>query len=303
MSLCKKKHYKHTGKTLPEHAHKNQTKRSRRHHISQAIMMTEDPGKGTRSCTCHKASYTLEAAVILPLLAGFFAFLLFFFRVLQVQTGVQTALYCAGRKTACEAGTVDSEPALLVLAEAHFRKEVKKNDIIDDFVAGGTNGISLLTSDFTGDYIELKANYYIKSPINLFKVGGIYAAQGTKNRKWTGDGRSGEQEDYVYVTQRGSVYHRSRFCHYLDLSICAVSSETVSELRNKDGDIYYSCPMCAKNGSNSEFVYVTDYGERYHNRLSCSGLKRTISLIPMSEVRGRGPCSKCGEHKNEGNKN
>ena len=303
MSLCRKKHYKHTGNTLPEHAHKNQTKRSRCHQISQALMMAADPRKGTRACTCHKASYTLEAAVILPLLAGFFAFLLFFFRVLQVQTGVQTALYCAGRKTACEAGTVDSETALLVLAEAHFRKEIKNYEVIDDFVTGGTNGISLLMSDFTGDYIELKANYYIKSKINLIKTAGIHATQTAKNRKWTGSGGGGKQEDYVYVTQRGSVYHRSRFCHYLDLSISVVSADIVLDLRNKDGDIYYSCPTCAKNGLISEFVYITDYGERYHNRLSCSGLKRTIYLIPMSEVRGRGACSKCGGQENEERKN
>ena len=47
--------------------------------------------KGAYSCTCHKGSYTLEAAVILPMMAGFFVAILFFFRVLQIQTGVQEA--------------------------------------------------------------------------------------------------------------------------------------------------------------------------------------------------------------------
>ena len=47
-------------------------------------------GKKTSLCSRHKGSYTLEAAVIIPILAFFFVTILFFFRVLQVQTQVQT---------------------------------------------------------------------------------------------------------------------------------------------------------------------------------------------------------------------
>lgn len=302
MSLCRNKHSNEIKKTLPEHAHKKHTERYQPRPVSQTVMATADPRKGTRSRTLHRASYTLEAAVILPLLAGFFAVLLFFFRVLQVQTGVQAALYCAGRKTACYA-PADSSPALLAVAEVHFRREVKKYAVIDDFVAGGANGITLLRSDFSGDHVVLRADYYIKSPINFFGSKGIYANQGCKAKKWTGDGGEAEPEDYVYVTKRGSVYHCSRFCHYLDLSIRAVCFETVPELRNMDGGIYGPCSVCAGDGKKSTFVYVTDYGERYHGSLSCSGLRRSIRLIPLSEVRVRGPCSKCSEQKTEGNKN
>lgn len=302
VSLCKEQ-YEKKEKTLPMHAHKKQTERTIRRYISQIVMTPANPRKGARACTCHQASYTLEAAVILPLLAGFFAFLLFFFRVLQVQTGIQAALYCAGRETACEAGSSDSSPVLFALAEVHFRKEIKKYAVIDDFVAGGANQITLLRSDFSGDYIDLKADYYIKSPINFINIHGIYTTQECKIKKWTGDGGGAEPEDYVYVTKRGSVYHRSRFCRYLDLSIRAVRFEKLSELRNKDGGIYDPCSVCAKNGEKSSFVYITDYGERYHSRLSCRGLKRSIRLVPLSEVRGRGPCSVCGEQENKKDEN
>lgn len=71
-----------------------------------------------------KGSYTLEAAVIIPVAAVFFLTLLFFFRVLQIQTEVQEALNYASRKTACEASAVSSQTGLLVSAEAYFRKEL-----------------------------------------------------------------------------------------------------------------------------------------------------------------------------------
>lgn len=37
----------------------------------------DDSSQKMPSCTCLKASYTLEAAVIFPLVAGFFVFILF----------------------------------------------------------------------------------------------------------------------------------------------------------------------------------------------------------------------------------
>ncbi|MCQ2507536.1 MAG: pilus assembly protein, partial [Dorea sp.] len=42
-------------------------------------------------------------------------------------------------------------------------------------------------------------------------------------------------------------------------------------------------------------VYVTDYGDRYHSSLSCSGLKRTVYSVPKSEAIGKGACSKCAK--------
>ncbi|MCM1282854.1 MAG: hypothetical protein NC180_00710 [Muribaculaceae bacterium] len=251
--------------------------------------------RGTRSCTCCKGSYTLEAAVILPLLAGFFTFLLFFFRVLQVQTGVQTALCYAGRKTACIASTTDSAPALYASAEACFLKEAEKYEVVDNYVAGGSRGVSLILSDFSGEYVNIEADYYIKLPINFFKIDKIAVSQGQRSRKWTGDREHGTEEDYVYITEHGSVYHRSRDCHYLDLSIRAVDYALIDNIRNKSEHKYYACSGCAEEKSGTGIVYITDYGVCWHTDLSCSGLKRTIYLVPLTEVGSRGPCSKCGK--------
>lgn len=250
--------------------------------------------KKTLLYACLDGSYTLEAAVVLPLLAAFFVSILFFFRVLQVETQVQEALYYAGRKTACEASVTESVGALRVAAEAYFRKEVRAYEAPGKFIKGGTAGISLIRSQFSGEEICLSADYEVRSPIAFFAIRGMKVSQSSVNRKWTGDSGEGNRTDYVYVTAYGKVYHKSRTCPYLDLSIRGINSAKIKGLRNKDGHKYNECPDCVEKNRINQRVYITDYGTCYHNRLSCSGLKRTVSLVPLTEVGGKKCCRKCG---------
>lgn len=250
--------------------------------------------KKTSLCIRKKASYTLEAAIVIPFVAAFFVSVLFFFRVLQIETQVQEALDYASRKSACEASVVNSGPVLMASAEAYFLKGLQDYELPAHYVSGGKVGISLLRSDVSDCYINLQADYHIKLPINFFTVRGIMISQSSKSRKWTGDRDSGQEEDYVYVTETGTVYHRDRMCSYLDLSIQTVNSGNLEGLRNRGGHKYYPCAECAAKNKAGNTVYITDYGTCYHVSLSCSGLKRTIYMIPLSEVGGKGPCSKCG---------
>lgn len=268
----------------------------------KTVKKTPPNCKKTLLCTRLSASYTLEVAVVLPLLAGFFASILFFFRVLQVQTQVQEALIYAGRKTACEACVTDSTVVLRASTEAYFRRELSQYEQAGKYIKGGAAGISLLGSEFSDCELHLQADYRIHLPIAFFAVKDIRVSQNCQNRKWTGDGDDGQGrgEDYVYVTEYGSVYHRQRTCPYLDLSIQAVSAGDLGGLRNKDGHKYYACPDCVAENSSVGTIYITDYGTCYHKSLSCSGLKRTVYLVPMSETGGKGACSRCsaGEEKN-----
>ena len=287
---------------LPDYARKQTDRQDTWQRYDNKSPMVNTPNihcKGAYSCTCHKGSYTLEAAVILPIMAGFFVAILFFFRVLQIQTGVQEALCYASRKTACAASTVESSAALHAWAETYFRTELKQYEYIDQYVAGGGWGISILRSDVSENEVNLKADYYIKLPINFFGGRGIAISQTSSSRKWTGDRDNEVLEDYVYVTKNGSVYHCCRDCSYLDLSIQPVDIGSVSALRNKDGHIYYACSDCVAKNSTTSITYITDYGTCYHSNLACPGLKRSIYMIPMSEVGGRRACSKCGNQSSQ----
>lgn len=246
-----------------------------------------------------KGSYTLEMAVVLPLVTAFLVSILFFFRVLQVQTQVQEALVYASRKTAAQASATNSTPVLFVAAEVYFRKEAQQHNEYRQYVADQPGGVSLLLSDLDGPEVTLRADYYIRLPISFFKVKGVQITQTSSSRKWTGDRELWTDEDYVYVTEHGTVYHCSRNCRYLDLSIRAVEYAQIGTLRNKSEHKYNGCNQCVAKNKTYEQVYITDYGEVYHATLSCSGLKRTVYMVSRSEVGNKGPCSKCGTVKDE----
>ena len=118
-------------------------------------------------------------------------------------------------------------------------------------------------------------------------------------RKWTGYRVNGnlseqtEEEEWVYITETGTVYHRSRGCSYLNPSIRCSTANQVKNIRNHDGGKYTPCQYCGEKGGLG-IVFITEYGNHYHHDIRCSGLKRTIKTVPISQVRHLRACSKCG---------
>ena len=283
VSLCKKKPTNYYfNKPLPKGVAKNRIGLLNEH-------------KEMPSCTHLKASYSVEAAVIVPLVVGFWMCIMLFFRILQIQTEVTQALDYAGRMTAVESSEVQSENALLISAKGFFLSEIRNYDIIEKYVYGGKLGISVLQSDMSGDYIELVAKYKIKFPINFFDLGVISLEQHSFHRKWTGKQLTTSEDEYVYYTDTGEVYHLTTTCNYLDLSIHTANYSQIGALRNRSNHRYSACSCAVANISANSMVYITDYGECYHADPACSGLKRTVYHIPLSETEGRRPCSKCGK--------
>lgn len=256
--------------------------------------------KGTPRFAC-KASFTVEAALIIPLVTCFLAFLLFFFHILEIQMQVQTGLDEAGRKLAVYAGALQEEgkaEGMITIAAARLllQKELSEETELEDWIEGGVKGISLIHSKVSGDELELVATYQVKFPMNLLEPVSFPAIQKTKVRKWTGwnTGEVDETDSWVYITENGSVYHTTKNCSYLDLSIQTVSFRELEFRRSLGGAIYYACPICAKDAAEMGSVYITNYGNRYHVDLNCGGLKRTIYMVRKSEVEDRKACSRCG---------
>lgn len=242
----------------------------------------------------------IEAAVVLPLFICAMVFLMFHFRVLQVQMAVEEALSYTSRFLAASAFRDDegSDTDLMDLSAATvmFRLKLSEYGCPEDFIAFGANGISLINSRLDENDIELSAIYDMNVPVSVFGLKYYRICQSAVSRKWIGDkdfSKDKESEEWVYITPTGSAYHRDTKCPYLDLSIRSVSANDVWRLRNKNGHKYYKCELC-KNAIGTGGVYVTDYGEVYHSSLGCSGLKRTVYMVRLSEVTDRHACSKCG---------
>lgn len=265
--------------------------------------MKEAPGY-----TCKRGSVTVEAAIVLPLLACLFAFLLYYFQIMQVQLYVQDALEHTGRKLAVYASVMESveedavDTEYQILARTLFLAELQEKKKINHFVAGGMAGIRLGGSEYTANTISLKAVYTMRFPVRLLGKQSFVVTQQTKYRKWTG--WNGLREDkegelWVYVTEYGTVYHQTSDCTYLRLSIQSVNEAEIGSYRNESGGRYRLCSLCADTVNPFQKVYVTNYGDNYHRSLTCGGIKRTIEMRKLSEVEGLGACSKCWNWKKQ----
>lgn len=244
-------------------------------------------------CTCQKGSYTLEAAVVIPLLAAYLVTILSFFSILEIQCEVDEALLYAGRKTAVESSIVDSEEALFLSAEAYLLYALRENTLIENQVKHGALGITLWRSEFDGKDILLQAEYVVKLPISFLGIGEIELSSQNYFRKWTGNKSKKEAGNYVYVALHGEVYHADLSCRAINLSVQATSIESISFLRGKNGQKYYECTRCEWKDTKRERVYYTDYGSLYHKNIACSAIKRTVEKIKIDEVKDRRPCGFC----------
>lgn len=248
--------------------------------------------------------FTLEAAVIMPLLACFFVSILFFFRVLQVEIEVQKALDDTARELAVSLASEEltlGEEAELLAAKALLSSELEKREAAASYIEGGRVGVLLGGSSFTEEEVQLLAVYRVGLPVRIFGINAIRVEQRADCRKWTGDsgngtGASGEADRWVYITPTGEVYHLSRECSYLKLSIQEVKYRDISRLRNENGEKYRCCTLCVEDNAGLNTVYITDQGNCYHASLNCSGIKRSIFTVRLSEVADRRVCKKCGSN-------
>ena len=99
---------------------------------------------------------------------------------------------------------------------------------------------------------------------------------------------------YVYVTENGQVFHTDIDCTYLLHQIRTANINDVSQLRNDAGARYYKCSKC---DGNSDTIYYTPYGRRYHTTSTCEVLQRNVTSIKreIAEKTMR-CCIKCAEN-------
>ena len=258
----------------------------------------------------HKASMTVEAAIVFSIFLIAVFNLLSVLEFVRLQSNMSAALHQVGKKLSIYGYAYDKSgleledyPLASVAFSYSYVKATVENYIgkeyLDDTVLKhGKSGIYYGNSKIMEkDRIDIVTLYEVNGLFSYIETkeipmfsrfyGHVWNGYDVENKQTTEDG-----EEYVFITQNGTVYHRNRNCTYLNPSIKAVLYENLKEERNENGAIYYACEKCGN--TKKSVVYITDQGTRYHTSLECSGLKRTIYSIPISEVGGRSPCSKCG---------
>lgn len=258
-----------------------------------------------------KASMTIEACLVLPLFLFAFLNIISIIELYRLQGNMSLAMHDTVKQMAVygyeyqalggdDVGAVESLGMTYLYAAGRVKAKLGADYLDNSPLAGGTAGISWLRSSVMqeDDCIDLVAEYLIKAPVADVGFGKQAFYNRMRTRAWTGydnaknSASSTNEEEIVYITPEGTVYHRSRGCSYLKLSITSVDKSFLDTQRNQNGGKYYACSECGASCGNT--VYITQYGDKYHATLSCNRLKRTILAVPISETGGRGACSKCG---------
>ena len=186
-----------------------------------------------------------------------------------------------------------------------IKKEIQKHPFAQKSIDGGIScfGSVLYSEEET---ILIKCSYQLKAPVSMFGIISIPVEQELEYRYFTGIGaesqlseedeeeESEEDDRIVYITEEKVVYHQSLSCPALNLVIRTCDFSDVGSQRNLGGGKYYACEKCARRKKAPETVYIAREGDRYHYRRDCSGLKRTITEIKLSEAKKtRRPCKRC----------
>lgn len=194
-----------------------------------------------------------------------------------------------------------------------FMKFITKKDLDTALINnscildGFDSGISFYDTEILDkdDCIDIIVSYRIRLPIPFFALDDMRMVQRVRLRGWTGhqvpakyttvEERDKTDDTIVYITETGSVFHRTRECSHLNLSI-KVIVEIPTYQRNNSGGKYYPCEACCQGKSEAaSSYYITSFGDRYHTSRSCSKLKRSVREIPLSEAGDRSPCKRCGQ--------
>ncbi len=256
----------------------------------------------------NKGSATVEAAIIIPLFL-FAAFSIFTLcNILQakeiIYEGMQeTAQYFAEYQYAYS--TLEQELAgsqtgfsgtNTVTAGLKLKEYIDDEEIVNKYISGGLSGLAFKKAFYNASdgYIYLNLQYDIK--VNIPIIGNITWQENeqVQQKAYVGfvvDETAGDDNDiYVYITETGDVYHKSRQCYHIKLTIKQVSESSLNTIYSS----YEACELCALGKTSTGNVYITETGNKYHYSIGCSGLKRTVMRVKLSDVSGLPPCSNCG---------
>lgn len=264
-----------------------------------------------------RAGMTVEAAIVLPCFLFFFLNLLGIIEVYRLHSTLLAALRETGRELsvyayAYKAVTKEEEDeGLEALIEniafsyLYVRERVESlagEEYLDASpLSEGRESIWYADSSILqqGDIIDLVASYQISPFIGIvgFSPARFYCRY--YGRAWTGYevAPEGEEnpngEEYVYVAENAEVYHLSRECTHIRLSISECEAADLETLRNEKGSKYTPCEICVSFLGGR--LYIARTGDRYHQDLNCSGLKRTITIMLRSEAEQKyRMCGRCG---------
>ncbi len=276
------------------------------------------------------AGMTVEASMVLPLFLFFFVNLGSATEMIRLHGNLQMALWEVGNRMCVYGYAIDNlegikgnggekdgnqeewwqELSDIALSYTYVKSQVV-NYVGESYLEsspldGGASGLQFWESDVSGsgqnsvsqDTLDLIMTYQVSPWLDIPFVRPFRMSNRYYGRYWTGyelqtkGTDAGDKSDVVYVAENGSVYHETRDCTHLKLRIREVTLGEAESARNGNGARYTLCSKCGKSNFRGS-VYITDEGNFYHYDRNCSGLKRTVHIIPRLQALAYRPCSRC----------
>ncbi|MEE0772470.1 MAG: hypothetical protein UIJ87_04750 [Anaerovoracaceae bacterium] len=244
-----------------------------------------------------RGSYTLEAAIFLPLVVLAVLSLGYFMKV----TGAwENCIHGAVDESArIAAGSIDRS----VASSAGVSVSRRINDDNPELDEMRIKDIRIMYSDgFTDDLTSYRMTAGMKLELPLGFSGQFDLDFGIKYRGFTGRSYSAsplgaerlqqyEQQNTVWIFPHSGERYHGESCTYVKASVSP--RVLTSALMRK----YKSCGLCDSDSiaRGSVVFCFSEAGSAYH-RGSCSSIVRHVSAIDRSEAieKGYTPCTKCG---------
>ena len=262
-----------------------------------------------------EGSATVEAALAIPVFLMAVCALFFIGQLLLVEGEIhyslaQAARTCAdqealkeeslARKDSGDKEKTSGNQDLGLSPQSIFMNVYDGGSLCDACIAGGSRAVLVQgKEDSSAETVRLTARYVLKVPVFLFRTILFPRKISLEERIFSGyiphagDEENGKKDCIVYVTERGTVYHRRADCTHICLRI--KNEEGIRSIMMHSR--YRPCEKCIPRTGTISTLYITAEGDCYHSSLSCSGLKRTVKAVYLSEIPGMRPCSRCAVGK------
>jgi hypothetical protein len=244
-----------------------------------------------------KGSYTLEAAIFLPL---FMVGILTLGFTIRMISAAENITFAATDEARLAAGAAYNLPI------APFFVGNLQNRIIDenpDTSSVEVREFHYLYQSLDNDgLISFRLNYWIDTGLPLGLIDGMDVSQNYQLRGFVGRTAQGSPISFdemetntsanmVWLFPKGGERYHTRSCTF-------VSSYPIQTVLNENiRKRYEPCPKCgaADAGSGSVVFCFQDYGEAYHLQ-SCPTIDKYVISIEKNQAEARGytPCLKCG---------
>lgn len=281
-------------------------------------------------------SMTVEAALVLPVFLIFFLNLASVIEIMRLHGRVEMALWAVGRElclygsalrdtgmwdkevltekamgTDTAAGTdraaartegILSQLGDLALSYTYIKGAMEDylgKDYLDNApLRGGSGGLQFLGTDMVNgeDALEIVVTYQAMPSWTVPGFRSFLMENRYYGRLWTGFQIQASAQNVYYLTENREVFHASKNCTHLLLSVRRIPRESLGQVKSSGGAPYRACEKCGQEGDLG-MVWIPKEGECYHTRRDCPGLNRIYREVTWEEAQNYRPCSRCGQSR------